>query len=195
MNKNLVLIILIFSAFVTIIHASIVYFNLEPRIAGYAVLDFTEDSWNTSIIIDQGLVKIDNNAIYSKTKYNQTTVEFRAKFTDDISKYGSWLVGGFADDAEFNMHEKAVFYIDADFMKAFVSDGAEISWCDPIVNYNWQEFHNFRVEVTDKTKFYVDDLEVCSINKIPNKELPIAVNENSIKDGISMLLESIKVIS
>lgn len=197
MNK-FILPSLIFIVFIFIVFTSTVYLNSKPSItglsiAGYAVLPLTENNWDGDTTISQGIVEINNRAIYSKNKYNQATITFRVKFSDDISKYGSWLLGGFADDNELNLNEKAVFYIDSDFMKAFVSDGSETIWCSPILDYNWQEFHNFKIAVTDKTNFYVDDVEVCSISKVPNKELPIVVNENSIKDGIKILLKSVEI--
>lgn len=197
MNK-LVLPSLIFIFFILMVYTSTVYLNSKPTItglsiAGYAVLPLAENNWDGDTTPSQGIVEINNRAIYSKNKYNQAAISFRVKFSDDISKYGSWLLGGFADDNELNLNEKAVFYIDSDFMKAFVSDGSEIIWCNPILNYNWQEFHDFKIAVTDKTNFYVDDVEVCSISKVPNKELSIAVNENSVKDGIKILLKSVEI--
>ena len=120
---------------------------------------------------------------YSVYPVSEKTTEFRARLIGDISDYSSHSIRGFAEEIECNNNNKAIFFIDAGLMKAYVGNGVDRYWCKPITEIDWELYHEFRVVVKDtsKTEFYVDDYKVCSLNAVPVKLLPEMINLERIE--------------
>lgn len=192
---------------IAIISFAIVITSLinHKGITGYAV--FQDDSIDFSYWLDKDIylfqeneMVIDDDAVYfASNDSDDILLEFDARFTDSLIEHESWQLGGFATSDTWpplSKDERAVFYVDAGVLNAFVRDDKEIEWCKPFTKFDWEEYHDFKIAITtDKTYFYIDNEKVCSIPKVTTSKLPVMFGEKNKRGKIKMFVKNVMIFS
>ena len=151
---------------------------LGNNLTGYVLK--TDEKEYKNVLNDQSIYK-ENVIIPGSFK----ELKFDLRFDEDIMNKGSWIIAGLGKDVELNGKQKAVFFIDAGALNAFLDLGNGKRWCDGFL-INWQKTQNLRIiPEKDFTKFVVNDQE-CILNGNLNHGESIIFNGKNDRGDIKI---------
>lgn len=149
------------------------------------------------VVLKSDTITLSDSSVYFENDGRYNGVEFIVRTDDALVNHASWQLGGFASDDSSpasSSDDRAVFYVDVGAMKAFVRNSEGIQWCSPM-NVDLTNEYLFGIYVdhlSGMTRFYIDNVEVCSIGKVI-EPMPVIFSENDVIGELNVFIKELKL--